>query len=189
MNSIYVQSDIEVFAKITFAVGGFEIAVGRGDHSHIHFKLLIAADRTYLFFLQEAEELGLQVERQLPDLIEKHSTAVGGLKKANLGTHGAGKSALFVSEQLALNQRWNQRAAINCDKLAVGKGSTKVNRPRNQSLAGSAFAGDPHRIASIFQPRDHSQNFLDFRRRTDDAMQFSFGIHTLAKELVLLHQA
>ena len=54
------QTVVEVFAKTPGADLLFEIAIGRGDHAHVHGTALGAAYRTHLAFLQHAQQLHLE---------------------------------------------------------------------------------------------------------------------------------
>ena len=63
MDGYYVQPEIKVLAKGPFAIGGFQIAIGGGNHSHIDFDLIVATNRPHFLFLQYAKKLGLHLER------------------------------------------------------------------------------------------------------------------------------
>ena len=71
------QPIVQVLAELSFLYRGEQIAVGRGDHAHVDFAGLRAADRLELALLQHAQQLALQVERQLADLVEEERAAVG----------------------------------------------------------------------------------------------------------------
>jgi hypothetical protein len=66
------------------------------------------SDRADFLFLQGAQQLGLQVEREFANLIQKNRAALGGDQQSVLGAVGPGESALDVTEELALNQRGDQ---------------------------------------------------------------------------------
>ena len=116
-----VQAEVKVFAERTLFVGGLQVAVGGGDHPDIDFVLMVAAHRPHLFFLQHAQQLGLHLQRQLPNFIQKDRASAGRLKEALFGPDGAGKSALLVAEQFALDQGRHQRPAIHGHKRTLGK--------------------------------------------------------------------
>ena len=84
MNGHDVETEIEIFAKSAGAVGGFEIAVRRGNHADVHWHFFVAAHGPDFLFLQDAQELRLHLERKLADFVEKNRAAVGGLEKARL---------------------------------------------------------------------------------------------------------
>src|SRR6185503_5918845 len=56
----------------------------------------------------------------------------------------AGERALLVAEQLALEQRLGERAAVDLDERAVRALAQPVDRARDQLLAGAALARDEH---------------------------------------------
>ena len=81
-----------------------KIAVGRGHHAHVNFPRLRAADGLKLSFLQDAEQLDLQVDRQFAHLVEENRAAVGELKAPVALFGRAGESALLMAEEFALDQ-------------------------------------------------------------------------------------
>ena len=80
-----------------------QVAVGGGDHAHVHAHGLRAADALELLLLQHAQQLHLRLERQVADLVEEDGAVVGQLEAALLLLHRAGERAAFVAEQLALD--------------------------------------------------------------------------------------
>ena len=69
---------------MSVAIFGFEIAVGGGDHADIHFGSLIAAHGPDFLLLQDPQQLGLHLQGQFADLIEKDRAAVRRLEQASL---------------------------------------------------------------------------------------------------------
>src|ERR1700678_716725 len=67
----YVETEIEIFAKSSGAVSGFQIAIGGGDYADVHRNFFVAAYRSDFFFLEDAQELGLKFQGKLADFIEK----------------------------------------------------------------------------------------------------------------------
>ena len=57
----------------------------------------------------------------------------------------AGERALLVAEQLGLEQVLRDRRAVDRDKRAVGARTERVERAREQLLAGAALAFEQHR--------------------------------------------
>ena len=71
-----------------------------------------AAEPLHLALLQDAQELGLQVDAEAADLVEEQGAAVGQLEPAELARVGARERPLLVTEQLGLEQRrreWRPR--------------------------------------------------------------------------------
>ena len=57
-----------------------------------------------LVMLDRPEQLGLYLQRQLPDLVQAKRGSVGNLEPADLPTIGPGKGSLLPAEQFALDQ-------------------------------------------------------------------------------------
>ena len=184
-----IQSEVKILAEVSGLVSRLQIAVGGGDDAHVYFNSLIAAHWPYFLFLQNPQQLGLQLQRQFADFIEEDGATVGCLEKAFLGLEGSGEGSLFVTEKFALNQRRHQRTTVHSDKSTSGEGAAEMNSASDKFLAGATFAGDEHGCTGIFEARNHAQNFLNFRRGTDNAVHSSFGIRALAQEFVFLDQA
>src|SRR5690606_24080853 len=59
-------------------------------------------------------------------------------------SRSAGKAALHVTEQLALDQLGRDRGAVHLDKRLFGTWRQPMQRARDQLLAGSVLTGDQH---------------------------------------------
>src|SRR5690606_42005810 len=66
----------------------------------------------YVFLLQEAQQVRLQLQRQIADFIQKQRSPVGRLDASDLALVGAGERALLMAEQLGLDQVLGNRAAV-----------------------------------------------------------------------------
>ena len=108
-----------------------EVAVRRGDDPHVDPDRLRAADALELLLLEHAQELRLQVERQVADLVQEERAAVGQLEAPDPPRDGAGERAPLVAEQLALEQRRGDGGAVDLDERPLA--------PRG-SAGGSARA-------------------------------------------------
>src|SRR6266850_2404972 len=106
-----------------------EVPVGTRDDADVHPHGLRAADRPYLFFLDRAQKLYLQVDRHLADLIEKDRAVVGRGEQAWTRLHGAGEGALHVAEQLAFEERVRDGSAVDWNERLSAPGTRRVNRP------------------------------------------------------------
>lgn len=139
------RQDIEPIKKIAPELLAADhlrnVLVGGGDHAHIHGDDQIASHADHFFFLEDPEKPDLKVEGHLTDLIQEKGAFVGQLKKALLSVLvGACKGALFISEQLALQQALHQRTAVDGDKgLVLSRGGV-VNGLGKQLLANAGGA-------------------------------------------------
>src|SRR5580692_7362011 len=170
MHGYDIQAEVEVFAKRAVAVGGLKIAIGGGDYPYIHIDPLVAADRTYFFFLEYAQKLGLHLKRKLANFIEENGAAVGCLEETGLRFRGASKSAFLIAEKFAFHQSWNQSAAVDGQKVHLRQHAAEVNGASYQFFSGSAFTGNQHRSARVFQARNHAQHVLHAGRRANDSI-------------------
>ena len=97
----HVDAVEEVLAEAARLHVGGEVAVRRGDDAHVDLDVLRVAEAPDVLLLQHAQELHLQVERQLADLVEEERAAVGLLEEAAPVGDGVGERALLVAEELA----------------------------------------------------------------------------------------
>src|SRR5438105_14114682 len=79
----------------------------------------------------------------------------------------AGKRALLMTEDLALEQRFGNRGAVNRDERERRARTQLVNRLRGQLLAGSRLAPDQHRRARRRGLLDHAIDGADVRTVAD----------------------
>ena len=135
----------EILAEAPRLDLGLEIAVGRGDDAHVDAVRLHAADALELALLERAQELHLHLERDLADLVEEQRAAVGELEAAGAVADRAGERAALVAEQLALDEAFGDRRAVDLDERAVLARRAEVQRAGDELLARAALAGDEHR--------------------------------------------
>ena len=77
------QAVVEILAEGAAVHLAHQIAVGGRDHAHVDGDHLRAADAADLALLERAQQLGLQLERQLADLVEEERAAVRLLEAAD----------------------------------------------------------------------------------------------------------
>ncbi len=63
-----------------------QVAVGGGDDAEVRAAMGERTDRAKFLLLQDAQQLGLQVERQLADFVEEGGAAVGDFNQTGLGS-------------------------------------------------------------------------------------------------------
>jgi len=116
IDRVPVESIEQVFAKQVSGDHVFQIPVRRGDDPHVRRDDLLSAHALELLFLQHAQQLALQQGRHVADLVEKQRAAVALLELAYAPLVRAGERALFVSKQLAFQQRFGDRRTIDRQK-------------------------------------------------------------------------
>ncbi len=116
MDRYDVQAKIKVLAKCSRAISRFEFAVRRRDDANIHGNFVVASHGPNFLLLQNAQQLRLQLERQLANFVQENRSAIRGLKKSSLGLQCAGECALLMTKKLAFHQRRDQRTAVHGNK-------------------------------------------------------------------------
>src|SRR5207248_285856 len=109
--------------------------VRRGDHPHVDARRLLVAHALELALLEHAQELGLELDRDLADLVEEERPAVRELEAAEPILDRPGEGALHVAEELALEELPRNRAAIHLDERSVAPRAPVVDRACDELLA------------------------------------------------------
>src|SRR5437764_909463 len=117
-----------------------ESAVRRRHHAGVGLERARAADALELAVLEQAQDLGLQRQRQLADLVDEERAAVGRLALAARARLGAGVGAALVAEELVLHQRRRNGRAVELDERPFAARAGEVDGARDQPLAGAAPA-------------------------------------------------
>ena len=134
-----VDAIVEVVAELPLLDHLVEIDVGRDHQPELGLDRLCAADPLDLVFLDGAKQLGLQIESEISDLVQKQRASGSQLELAELLSHGAREGASLVSEQVALDQIPRYRREIDGDKRS---------RRRDPTPDGAAGPGAPCRSRS-----------------------------------------
>src|SRR5207247_752541 len=116
-----------------------------------------AADAQDLALLQHAQELHLDVGRDLGDLVEEERAAVGALEAAGARRDGARERALLVAEELALEDALGEGLHVDGDERAADAVAPVVEQAGNELLARAALALDQHRGAARRHAADERQ--------------------------------
>ena len=104
--------------------------------------IAIAPNRLHTALGQQAQQLRLQVQRQLADLVEQQRPSVGLPRHAGVIAQGPREGAAPVAEQLGLEQLGRQRGAVDAHERPGGARPALVQRAREHLLAGACLAGD-----------------------------------------------
>ncbi len=123
-----VEPEEEVFPESPGRRLGPEIGVGRGQDPDIDRRCLGTAHPFELAGLQGAQKLGLLIEGDVGDLVEKQGRAVGHLEPSDPFALGVGERALDVAEELAGEDAFGEPADVDGDQRPVGSGRDRVQR-------------------------------------------------------------
>src|SRR6185312_3691262 len=94
--------------------------------------------------LEHAQEVRLELDRQLADLVEEQRAAAR-LDEVTIALlDRAGERALLVTEQVRGDQLARQRTAVDRDERSRRAPRALVDQPREQILARPRLAEDQH---------------------------------------------
>ncbi|MNC47295.1 hypothetical protein D3C75_963480 [compost metagenome] len=119
--------------------------MGSRQHPHIDLDRLVAAHPLDLRLLQEAQQVGLKIQRQVADLVEEQGTAMGRLDPTDLALVGTSEGPLLVTEQFGLDQLLGNRTTVDRHEGLLGATRQAVQGVGHQLLAGPALAADQYR--------------------------------------------
>src|ERR1051326_5980000 len=183
-----VQAIVEVLAHLAVRDRLLRIAVGCCDDARVDVDLFVAADAAELSFFEHAEEFHLQLDRHFRDLVEEHRAAFGELEVTLAALDRVRERALLVPEDLGLDQRRRDRAAVEGDERLVATARQRVNRVRDDFLARSRLADDEDVGVGVRDHLDLFEEALHLRRLADEMSEGAHLLELTTKlEDLLLH--
>src|ERR1700751_2127808 len=99
-----VKTKIKIAAEFALHDRLFQITVRGGKNTYIDGYAARAAHRTNFFFLDGPQHFGLEIDRKLPNFVQKHRSTLCHGQKSILGLVRSGESAFDVAEQFAFDQ-------------------------------------------------------------------------------------
>ncbi len=141
----------------------------RRDHAHVDGNRLRRAHRPDLGLLKHAQELHLQRHRHVADLVEEDRPAVRGLEQSLVRLHRARERAARMAEELGLEQRLRNGAAIHRDERPLAAPARAVDGACEKLLAGAGFPVDQHARVGIGDQARLAQQVLHPRASGDDS--------------------
>ena len=139
------QPVVEVDAEA--AGPGFlaKVPGGRRHHPCPAHPELGLADPLVFTVLEHPQQLGLELRRQLADLIQEQCACRGVLEVAGPRRGGAGEGTLGVTEKGGFHQGRGDSGAVEGEVGLTGPGRSVVQGPGDEFLPGPRFALDQHR--------------------------------------------
>ena len=166
-----LQPVVEVLAEAAPLDLVVKVLVRGADEADVHNPRARLADAADLFLLEDAEELGLEGQRQISDLVEKERAAGGLFDKADLVPHRPGERAPGVAEELAFEERLRDGGAIDGDERPAASAARVMNGLRRELFARAALAGDEDRSVRIADLLDHGADAPDRRRLAEEGSE------------------
>ena len=99
-----------------------------------------AADPFEFLFLQRAQNLRLEFQREVADFIQEECSLMGQLQPADLLRDRSRKSPFFVAEQFAFKKAGGNGRAVEFDEGVIPARAQPVDGARDQFLARSSFS-------------------------------------------------
>ena len=143
---------VEVAPEAVLADEVQQVLVRRGDEPDVHLAVAHVAQTPEAFLLQNLEELGLDGGVHVPDLVEKERTVMGCLEQAGLRDARSGEGALFVAEQLRLEEVLREARTVEVDERFLGSRTVSVEPRRQDALAAPGLAQNQDRAFGREEP-------------------------------------
>jgi len=119
----YVETIIEITAKLFVGDHFFQITVGCDHQADIHTLSSRASQALKLLLLQHAQQLGLQLQRDVTHLVQEQRAAVRQLKAADAPLDGTGERPSLVAEKFTFQEAgWDCRA-VHLDQGVLTAGA------------------------------------------------------------------
>ena len=135
----------QVFTKRSFGHGSGKVNIGRRNDPDINIDHGISTKALNLLVLKHTKQFRLGFELKFADLIKKQCRAISLFELANPFLNGAGKRALFMAEQLALQQISGYCRAIQRYQRFVTPRAMAVYCPGNQLFTSTGLTADEDR--------------------------------------------
>src|SRR5882724_1313840 len=128
----YIEAVVEIHSEQLLGDQTGEVLIGCGHHAHVDMTGMRAAQSFELLLLQDAQQLRLQLKRNIADFIQEQRAAIRRFEAAQFLRHCAREGAPFVTEELAFEQSERNRRAIQLHKRAMPAPAVVVDSLRNQ---------------------------------------------------------
>ncbi len=115
-----IEPEQQILAECTARHLGGEIGIGRRDQSHIDFHRARRTDPFEFAILKHTQQLGLLGNRDIGDLIEEQSAAIGQLETPDAIGLGIGERTAHMAEHLGLEHTFGNATHIDLDETRLG---------------------------------------------------------------------
>ena len=134
VNGKDIETVIEVLAKIAFRNRLLQIDVGGGDDPDIDVDLVMPSDPAETHFLEDTQQIDLDVQRRLSQFIEKECSAIRHFEHAPAAAGGRQRWRHQV-------ERGGRRQAAGCGLEAAGGEGGELCPESRELIAPSLWAG------------------------------------------------
>src|SRR5262249_54531315 len=147
-----------------------QLAVGGSDHADVHADRPCPAQSLELLLLQHAQELGLQLEREVAHLVEEERAAVRELEATDLLRNAPRERAAPIAEEPAREQARRDARASPLDQRPPPAAAAILDRPGDGPLGGPRLAEDEYGGLGRCHDVDLFQNLSQRRTLSDDVV-------------------
>src|SRR5271155_656076 len=193
MQRKHVQAVEQITAEFLFFDRAGEVAIGSSDQAHVHVDGLRPPQTLEVLVLQYAQQLGLQLQRNLSNFVEQQRALVRQFEPTKLLAYRSGERSLFVSEQFAFqHSRWNG-GAVYLDEVAFLAPAHAVNEACDPLFASSSLAGnqdggigigdDGSIVQHTFQGRTGANDVVSLIRAPDFVLEIALFLGQPVLEL------
>jgi hypothetical protein len=159
VQTYHVEAVKQVFPKPALGHLRFQVAVGRRNDPDIHLDGLFLAYRVNFALLQEAQQLGLDVQGQLSNFVQKQRSSGGRPDDAQGVFVGPGKSSLRCP---------NSRLSTNSAGIAAQlKGKNTRSRRRLVAWSARATSSLPTPDSPVMSTVTSEERIFSMRSTTD----------------------
>jgi hypothetical protein len=95
-----------------------------------------------LAFLQESQQLGLKLKREVAYLVKEESASLSGADYSFVARYSACECAFAVSEELAFDHLLRSSRAVEREESIKAARRASVDGASDQLFASTGFAGD-----------------------------------------------
>src|SRR6266481_4359924 len=135
-----MQSVKQIASELAVFDHPLQISVSGRNDANIYLLSARAAQSFKFMFLQNPQQFGLQLEWNVAYFIQEQSSFVCDLEPAGLSHDGAGKGALLVAKELALEEAGGDGGTIQLDKRPITAIAQIVNGLGDELLSSSRFS-------------------------------------------------
>src|SRR6266849_8206501 len=176
----------QVGTESVFANGFLQILICSGQKADVELDGPCAADANEFALLKDAQQLGLQGQREFADFVEENAATFGDFQQPFLLADRAGERPFLVPEQLAFEKRFRQCRAIQRHERLIFALAIFVNGARGKLFSRAAFAVDQNRGIAGSDLLDELVDLAHARALADHiVLQANLG----AQALILAAQA
>ena len=144
LNGEYIESVEKILAKLCICDQPVKAFVGGGEESDVNLDDLVASESFKFFFLDGPQQLGLHINIQGVDIVQKDRSLIGYFELPHSGAVCTGEGPLIVPEYLTLHEGGRDGGTIDDHERPVPPRTQIVNGPCHQLLAGSALPLNEH---------------------------------------------